>query len=126
MAGDGDLAGLELDFRFLPGRGGLGPSFALRPGYGLATGAAVFDQVAQPFAFDGGDDDGDRRLRAEMAWGLPVSGGVLTPYSNLSIDSDRDQLGAGLRLGTAAAGSWQLGWQREDSSSLRLQLRIGD
>ncbi len=126
VAGDGDLAGLELDFRFLPGRGGLGPSFALRPGYGLATGAAVFDQVARPFAFDGGDDDGDRRLRAEMAWGLPVSGGVLTPYSNLSIDSDRDQLGAGLRLGTAAAGSWQLGWQREDSSSLRLQLRIGD
>ena len=125
VAGDGDLAGLELDFRFLPGRGGLGPSFALRPGYGLATGAAVFDQVAQPFAFDGGDD-GDRRLRAEMAWGLPVSGGVLTPYSDWSVDGESDKLGAGLRLGTGAAGTWQLGWQREDSSSLQLQLRIGD
>ena len=125
VAGDGDLAGLELDFRFVPGRGGLGPSFALRPGYGLATGAAVFDQVAQPFAFDGGDD-GDRRLRAEMAWGLPVSGGVLTPYGDLSVDGESDKLGAGLRLGTGAAGAWQLGWQREDSSSLQLQLRIGD
>ena len=125
VAGDGDLAGLELDFRFLPGRGGLGPSFALRPGYGLATGAAVFDQVAQPFAFDGGDD-GDRRLQAEMAWGLPVSGGVLTPYSDWSVDGESDKLGAGLRLGTGAAGAWQLGWQREDSSSLQLQLRIAD
>ena len=125
VAGDGDLAGLELDFRFLPGRGGLGLSFALRPGYGLATGAAVFDQVAQPFAFDGGDD-GNRRLRAEMAWGLPVSGGVLTPYSDWSVDGESDKLGAGLRLGTGAAGAWQLGWQREASSSLLLQLRIGD
>ena len=125
VAGDGDLAGLELDFRFLPRRGGLGPSFALRPGYGLATGAAVFEQIADPFAFEGGDDRG-RRLRAEMAWGLPVNGGVLTPYSDWSVDGDRDQLGAGLRLGTGTAGAWQLGWQREDSSSLQLQLRIGD
>ncbi len=128
IAGDGDLSGLEFDFQVDPARGGLGPSFALRPGYGLETGTDLFAQAARPTSFTAGADRG-RRLRAEMAWGLPVSGGVLTPYGDWSMNdasTQRQQLG--LRLGTGAYGDWNLGWRSADSAAdeLHLELRIGD
>ena len=128
IAGDGDLSGMEIEVQVDPARGGLGPSLTLRPGYGIDTGAAVFERAGRPFAFDTGADRG-RRLQAEMAWGLAVNGGVLTPYGDWSMDdasAQRQQLG--LRLGTGAYGDWQLGWRSADSvaDELHLELRIGD
>ena len=128
VSGGGDFAGAELDLRVDPNRGGLGPSFALRPHYGIEAGSDLFAQAARPTSFTAGDDRG-RRLRVEMAWGLAVNGGVLTPYGDWSMDDSsvqRQQLG--LRLGTGAYGDWQLGWRRADSSvdELHLELRIGD
>ena len=128
IAGDGELSGMEIEVQVDPARGGLGPSLTLRPGYGIDTGAAVFERAGRPFAFDPGADRG-RRLQAEMAWGLAVSGGVLTPYGDWSMDessAQRQQLG--LRLGTGAYGDWQLGWRSADSAAdeLHLELRIGD
>ncbi len=128
IAGDGDLSGLEFDFQVDPARGGLGPSFALRPGYGLETGTDLFAQVSRPTSFTAGADRG-RRLRAEMAWGLPVSGGVLTPYGDWSMnDASTPSRQLGLRLGTGAYGDWNLGWRSEASAAdeLHLELRIGD
>ena len=127
IAGDGDLSGLEFDFQVDPARGGLGPSFALRPGYGLATGTDLFAQASRPTTFTTGDDRG-RRLRAEMAWGLPVSGGVLTPYGDWSMERRGHSRSLGLRLGTGAYGDWNLGWRRASSTAdeLHLELRIGD
>ena len=127
IAGDGDLSGLEIEVQVDPARGGLGPSLTLRPGYGIDTGAAVFERAGRPFAFDTGVERG-RRMQAEMSWGLAVNGGVLTPYSDWSVDGESDQLGAGLRLGTGAAGAWQLGWRSAASAAgeLHLELRIGD
>ena len=124
VAGDGDLSGLEIELQVDPDRGGLGPSLTLRPGYGIDTGAAVFERAGRLFASAG--TDRGRRLRAEMAWGLPVSGGVLTPYGDWSMERQDHSRSLGLRLGTGAYGDWNLGWRREDSSSLELQLRIGD
>ncbi len=128
VSGGGDLAGVELDLRVDPNRGGLGPSFALRPHYGIEAGADLFTQAARPTAFTTGEDRG-RRLQAEMAWGLAVSGGVLTPYGDWSMDNastQRRQLG--LRLGTGAYGDWNLGWRSEASAAdeLHLELRIGE
>ncbi len=125
VSGGGDLAGVELDLRVDPNRGGLGPSFALRPHYGIEAGADLFAQAARPTSFAAGVDRG-RRLQAEMAWGLPVSGGVLAPYGGWSMERRNHSRSLGLRLGTGVYGDWNLGWQREDSSSLWLQLRIGD
>ena len=128
VSGGSDLAGVELDVRVDPNRGGLGPSFALRPRYGIEAGADLFEQAARPYDFTAGDDRG-RRLQAEMAWGLPVSGGVLKPYSDWSLDSDQGHAGSlGMRLGTGAYGDWNLGWRRagRDDDELHLELRIGD
>ena len=127
VSGGGDYAGTELDLRVDPNRGGLGPSFALRPRYGLDTGAAVFEQAGRPQGFTAGDDHG-RRWRAELAYGLPVSGGVLTPYSDWSVDNREQSRRLGLRLGTGAYGDWNLGWRRAASAAdkLHLELRIGD
>ena len=126
VAGDGDLSGLEIELQLDPDRGGLGPSFALRPGYGIDTGAAVFERAGRPFASTG--TDRGRRLRAEMAWGLPVSGGVLTPYGGWSMERQDHSRSLGLRLGAGAYGDWNLGWRREASADdkLHLELRIGD
>ena len=128
IAGDGDLSGLEIEVQVDPARGGLGPSLTLRPGYGIDTGAAVFERAGRPFAFSS-DIDRGRRLQAEMAWGLAVNGGVLTPYGDWSMDdasAQRRQLG--LRLGTGAYGDWNLGWRSAASAAdeLHLELRIGD
>ena len=127
IAGDGDLSGLEFDFQVDPARGGLGPSFALRPSYGLETGTDLFAQSSRPTSFTAGADRG-RRLQAEMAWGLPVSGGVLTPYGDWSMERRDHSRSLGLRLGTGAYGDWNLGWRSADSAAdeLHLELRIGD
>ena len=127
VAGDGDLSGLEIELQLDPDRGGLGPSLTLRPGYGIDTGAAVFERAGRPFASAAGTDRG-RRLRAEMAWGLPVSGGVLTPYGGWSMERQDHSRSLGLRLGAGAYGAWNLGWRREASADdkLHLELRIGD
>ncbi len=128
IAGDGDLSGLEIEVQVDPARGGLGPSLTLRPGYGIDTGAAVFERAGRPFAFSS-DTDRGRRLQAEMAWGLAVRGGVLTPYGDWSMnDASTPSRQLGLRLGTGAYGDWNLGWRSEASAAdeLRLELRIGD
>ena len=127
IAGDGDLSGMEIEVQVDPARGGLGPSFALRPSYGLETGTDLFAQASRPTSFTAGADRG-RRLQAEMAWGLPVSGGVLTPYSDWSMERRDHSRSLGLRLGTGAYGDWNLGWRSEASAAdeLHLELRIGD
>ncbi len=127
VSGGGDHAGAELDVRVDAGRGGLGPSFALRPHYGIEGGADLFAQVAQPTTFAAGDDRG-RRLQAEMAWGLPVNGGVLVPYGGWSMERRDHSRRLGLRLDSGAYGDWNLGWRSADSSidELHLELRIGD
>ena len=127
IAGDGDLSGVEFDFQVDPNRGGLGPSFALRPSYGLETGTDLFAQASRPTSFAAGDDRG-RRLRAEMAWGLPISGGVLTPYGDWSMERRDRSRSLGMRLGTGAYGDWNLGWRSADRADdeLHLELRIGD
>ena len=127
VSGGGHHAGAELDLRVDPNRGGLGPSFALRPHYGIEAGSDLFAQAARPTSFTTGDYRG-RRLQAEMAWGLPVSGGVLTPYGDWSMERREHSRSLGLRLGTGAYGDWQLGWRRGASiaDELHLELRIGD
>ncbi len=127
VSGGGDLAGVELDLRVDPNRGGLGPSFALRPHYGIEAGEDLFAQAARPTTFAAGADRG-RRLQAEMAWGLPVSGGVLTPYGDWSMERRDRSRQLGLRLGTGVYGDWNLGWRRAGRAAdeLHLELRIGD
>ena len=127
IAGDGDLSGVEFDFQVDPARGGLGPSFALRPSYGLETGTDLFAQASRPTSFTAGADRG-RRLQAEMAWGLPISGGILTPYGDWSMERRDRSRSLGMRLGTGAYGDWQLGWRSADSADdeLHLELRISD
>ena len=127
VSGGGDHAGAELDVRVDAGRGGLGPSFALRPHYGLATGTDLFAQAAQPTTFITGEDRG-RRLQAEMAWGLPVNGGVLAPYGGWSMERRDHSRRLGLRLDSGAYGDWNLGWRRAGRAAdeLHLELRIGD
>ena len=127
VSGGGHHAGAELDLRVDPSRGGLGPSFALRPHYGIEAGADLFAQVAQPTTFAAGDDRG-RRLQAEMAWGLPVSGGVLAPYGGWSMERWDRSRRLGLRLASGVYGDWNLGWRRAASAAdeLHLELRIGD
>ena len=127
VSGGGDFAGAELDLRVDPSRGGLGPSFALRPHYGIEAGANLFAQAARPTSFTAGDDRG-RRLQAEMAWGLPVNGGVLEPYGGWSMERRDHSRSLGLRLGTGAYGAWNLGWRRAGRAAdeLHLELRIGD
>ena len=127
VSGGGDHAGAELDLRVDPNRGGLGPSFALRPHYGIEAGTDLFEQAARPYDFTAGADRG-RRLQAETAWGLPVRGGVLTPYGGWSMERRDHSRRLGLRLGTGAYGDWQLDWRSKASAAdeLHLELRIGD
>ena len=127
VSGGGDFAGAELDLRVDPSRGGLGPSFALRPHYGIEAGSDLFAQAARPTSFTAGDDRG-RRLQAEMAWGLPVNGGILTPYGDWSMERRNRSRSLGLRLGAGAYGDWQLGWRRAGRADdeLHLELRIGN
>ena len=127
VSGGGDLAGVELDLRVDPNRGGLGPSFALRPHYGIEAGADLFEQAARPYDFTAGADRG-RRLQAEMTWGFPVSGGVLAPYGDWSMERRDRSRRLGLRLDSGAYGDWNLGWRRAGRADdeLHLELRIGD
>lgn len=127
MAGD-SLSGAEIDARIAPARGGLGPSLALRPSYGLPRGDELLPD-ASALTLPSAAGHRGARLDAEFAWGLPVNGGVATPYSEWSLDSDQGHEGGlGLRLGTGAYGDWNLGWRRTASAAdeLHLELRIGD
>ena len=127
MAGD-SLSGAEIDARIAPARGGLGPSLALRPSYGLPRGDELLPD-ASVLALPSAAGHRSARLDAEFAWGLPVNGGVATPYSEWSLDSDQGHEGGlGLRLGTGAYGDWNLGWRRTASAAdeLHLELRIGE
>lgn len=127
MAGD-SLSGAEIDARIAPARGGLGPSLALRPSYGLPRGDELLPD-ASALSLPSAAGHRGARLDAELAWGLPVNGGVATPYSEWSLDSDHGHEGGlGLRLGTGAYGDWNLGWRRTASAAdeLHLELHIGD
>ncbi len=127
MAGDA-LSGAEIDARIAPARGGLGPSLALRPSYGLPRGDELLPD-ASVLSLPSAAGYRGVRLDAEFVWGLPVNGGVATPYSEWSLDADQGHAGGlGLRLGTGAYGDWDLGWRRTVSATdeLHLELRIGD
>ena len=127
MAGD-TLSGAEIDARIAPARGGLGPSLALRPSYGLPPDDELLPD-ASVLSLPSAAGHRGVRLDAEFAWGLPVNGGVLKPYSEWSLDSDQGHAGGlGMRLGTGAYGDWDLGWRRAGRADdeLRLELRIGD
>lgn len=127
MAGD-SLSGAEIDARIAPARGGLGPSLALRPSYGLPRGDELLPD-ASALTLPSAAGHRSARLDAEFAWGLPVNGGVATPYSEWSLDSDQGHEGGlGLRLGAGAYGDWNLGWRRTSSAAdeLHLELRIGE
>ena len=127
MAGDA-LSGAEIDARIAPARGGLGPSLALRPSYGLPRGDELLPE-ASVLSLPSAAGHRGVRLAGEFAWGLPLDGGVATPYSEWSLDADHGHAGGlGLRLGTGAYGAWDLGWRRtaRATDKLHLELRIGD
>lgn len=106
-------SGIVVGFRLSQGLGSLGLGVEARPSYGLDSMDALLNDE---FEINEGalpQDDLGLRTLVRMSYGLPVRGGVLTPYGGYEIAGGDDVARElGLRLGAGGERRWALGWRR--------------
>ena len=118
-AGDAKANGAALALRYAPASGALGLGLKVAPRHGVSPSTAGTTPLENVLATDAG-----LRGSAELSYGLPVDGGVLTPYGGWTFDGGASELG--LRLRTGAESKWLLRWQGTAADELKIEYRLGD
>ncbi|MBF2734548.1 MAG: hypothetical protein ISN26_00380 [Betaproteobacteria bacterium AqS2] len=108
------VSGIVVGFRLSQGFGNLGLGLEARPSYGLDSTDAL---LSDDFELNAGalpKAELGLRTLVRMSYGLPVRGGVLTPYGGYEIRGGDDvATELGLRLGTGGERRWALGWRQD-------------